>query len=327
MPREPAARPAAERVTRPQTGEGAPQWGGLAALSRRQSAVVSIEQLHALALSDDRVALLVAQGRLLRLHRGVYADGLARLAPRGRLFAAQLALGPSAFLSHRTALAVHGVRALDVRRIEVTVVSGHTPRRDGVFVHRTSTDPPATEVRTVDGLRVAAPWRALIEVAAFERDGELDRLIAGLARRRLLDLGRIDAAIARRAGVRGIVSLRAALARYRPAPPDASTLERDFAAWLATHAEIAAPERNLHLQGDGARWELDFLWPAQRLVVETDGSPYHLTPSELERDRVKDAWLQRHGYRVLRVTDFRFAHDRSGILDDLRALIGGRRAA
>ena len=248
---------------------------------RRQSGVIAAEQLAELGFGPNQVARLVRDGILARRHQGVYADGLAPLTPRGRLFAAQLALGPSAFLSHRTALAVHGVRALDVRRIEVTVVSGHTPRRHGVFVHRTSTDPPATEIRTVDGLRVAAPARVLIEVAAFERDGELDRLIAGLARRRRLHLARIDAAIARRAGVRGIVSLRAALARYRPAPPDVSTLERDVAAWLDTQPQIPTPQRNVHLEDDGMRWEIDFFWPEQRLAVETDGRAYHLTPSEL----------------------------------------------
>lgn len=70
-------------------------------------------------------------------------------------------------------------------------------------------------------------------------------------------------------------------------------------------------------------WEVDFLWPAQRVVVETDGAPYHRTPRELERDRVKDAWLQRHQHRVLRVTEFRFAHDRPGIADDLSAMVLG----
>jgi very-short-patch-repair endonuclease len=62
-------------------------------------------------------------------------------------------------------------------------------------------------------------------------------------------------------------------------------------------------------------------------VVETDGEPYHLTPEELERDRLKDAYLQRHDIKVIRVTGFRFEHDRSGILDDLLALTKSARAA
>lgn len=287
---------------------------------RRQSGAIATEQLAELGFGRNQIMRLVRAGVLQRLHRGVYVDALSPLVPRGRLFAAQLALGPSAFLSHRTSLGVDGVRALDWRRIEVTVVSGHTPRRDGILVHRTSTEPPATEIRTIDGLRVAAPARALIEVAAFERDDELDRLIANLARRRLLNLEHVDAAIARRAGVRGIVRLRAALARYRPEPAeDKSGFERAFAAWLATIPDIPPPQRNIRL----GPWEIDFFWPAQRVAVETDGDAYHCTPAELERDRIKDAWLQRNRSSVLRVTEFRFEHDKTGIIQDLCGLLEG----
>ncbi len=294
-------------------------------LGRRQDGVFAIEQLYALGVSDDRLALLVAQGRLRRRYRGVYVDALTTPTPRAELLAAQLALGPTAFLSHRTAAALHGLRPLNVRAIEVTVIADHTPRRGGLTVRRTVDAPDPSEIRTRGALRVSSPARMIIELASRESRTELDRLVADCARRRLLQLEGIDAALRRRGRVPGLAKLRAALEHYRPAPVDASTLERDVAAWLATHPDIPTPERNVRL-GDG-RWEVDFLWPAQRLVLETDGSPYHLTPSELERDRVKDAWLQRHGYRVLRVTDFRFAHDRSGILEDLRALVGGRRAA
>jgi len=257
----------------------------------------------------------------VRRHRGVYADALVKPTRRGRLLGAQLALGDESFLSRRTALGVARARAINLREIEVTVVAEHTPRHSGLVVHRTSIEPLADEVRVIDGLRVASPSLALVETAGRESDAELDRLIAELARRRLLDLERIDAAIARRRGLRGIARLRAALARYRPPAGDpaqrASAFERGFAAWLSEHPEIPAPERNVRL----GPWEVDFHWPAQRVVAETDGDQYHRTPQELERDRVKDAWLQRHGVKVIRVTEFRFAHDRAGILSDLVAML------
>ena len=148
---------------------------------------------------------------------------------------------------------------------------------------------------------------------------ELDRLIAELARRRLLDLDAVDAAIARRAGLPGIVALRSALHRYRPSEhQDVSTFERDFAAWLRADPDIPKPRRNVRL----GPWELDFHWPGQGVVAETDGSPYHRTPGELERDRIKDAWLQRHALKVLRVTDYRFRYDRPGIRVDLLGMLG-----
>ena len=49
--------------------------------------------------------------------------------------------------------------------------------------------------------------------------------------------------------------------------------------------------------------EVDFFWPEQRLIVETDGRGTHLTPAAFERDRARDARLLALGYRVLRFTD------------------------
>jgi Protein of unknown function (DUF559) len=294
----------------------------MAMLSRRQDGVLEIFQLRQRGFSDDRVGRLVRQGRLIRRHRGVYVDALMKPTQRGRLLGALLALGDTSFLGRRSALGLYGVRLVNLREIEVTVVADHTPRHQGLAVHRTTVVPDAHEIRIIDGLRVASPSLALVETAARETPQELDRLIAELARRRLLDVGQIDHAIERRKGLRGLPRLRAALARYRPPDPERATtsesaFERDFAAWLAEHPEIPAPERYVKL----GPWELDFYWPTHRLVVETDGDQYHRTPQELERDRVKDAWLQRHDHRVIRVTEFRFAHDRPGILGDLRAMV------
>jgi very-short-patch-repair endonuclease len=49
-------------------------------------------------------------------------------------------------------------------------------------------------------------------------------------------------------------------------------------------------------------YEVDFLWPAERLIVEVDGYAFHSTRTAFERDRLRDADLQARGYRVIRVT-------------------------
>jgi hypothetical protein len=149
-----------------------------------------------------------------------------------------------------------------------------------------------------------------------------------MARHKQLDLTRVEASIAHRPRAAGIENLRDALRRYGPAHSphivDRSWLERNVAQWLTEHPEIPTPQRNVWLDD---RWELDFFWPEHRLVLEIDGEPYHLTPDELERDRLKDTYLQRRDIKVIRVTGFRFDHDRSGILEDLLALTKRARAA
>ena len=97
------------------------------------------------------------------------------------------------------------------------------------------------------------------------------------------------------------------MAAYRPTPADKSGFEREFAHWITTDPRIPPPQRNVYLGG----WELDFYWPDQGVVAETDGERYHMLPADRERDYRKDAWLQRHRIAVLRVGEFRFEHDRA----------------
>jgi hypothetical protein len=59
-----------------------------------------------------------------------------------------------------------------------------------------------------------------------------------------------------------------------------------------------------------------------RLAVELDGRPYHVAVQDMERDRLNDAALQRLGHVPIRFTDFRFEHDRPGILRDLHHFLG-----
>ncbi len=88
-------------------------------------------------------------------------------------------------------------------------------------------------------------------------------------------------------------------------------------AWLARCDWIPAPQRNVQM----GPFELDFFWPQFNLVLETDGRPYHSTIGDIERAHAKDAWLQQRRLRVVRVTNWQFAHNRRPILDALRGFM------
>ena len=49
-------------------------------------------------------------------------------------------------------------------------------------------------------------------------------------------------------------------------------------------------------------FEVDFLWPQARLVLEFDGGKFHRHPRAFENDRRRDQILVAAGYRVIRVT-------------------------
>jgi hypothetical protein len=277
--------------------------------------VISVEQLHEAGLSYREINGWVRRGHLLPLHRGVFIVGHRNVLTKAYLVAALLAAGPQAFLSHRTAAAVWGLREVATSRIDVTVPGCKRRSRGPLKIHHTTV---ATGVTVRNGLRVSSFPRLLIELAPLESPRELDRLITVGVRKGFLDLERVESALRRSARRPGVAKLTAALKDYLPRPDRKSGLERAFDELLAQHPEVPPPQRNIYLHG----WEIDCYWPEQRLVVELDGRPYHIVAKEIERDRLKDAKLLSVGIRVLRITDSRFEHDPLGALGDLLAALG-----
>jgi very-short-patch-repair endonuclease len=273
-----------------------------------------LEQLLALGLSHDEVHRVVQRGWLHRLHRGVYAVGHPNIVPYGKLVAALLACGPTAFLSHRTAAAVWGLRGLSTRSIEVTV-PGQTRCRPGLRVHRTATPPDPADLATRNGLRVSSVARLLIELAPVEKRSELDRLITQCVRKRILDLRAIEGALARHTRRPGVAKLKQALRAYRPHRDRHSDLERTFDKLIKGTA-VPPPQTNIVLDG----WELDCYWPEAGLVVELDGRDYHTAVRDMEKDKLKDSRLLLKGIRTMRVTELRLELEPHRVLADVIAL-------
>ena len=71
-------------------------------------------------------------------------------------------------------------------------------------------------------------------------------------------------------------------------------------------------------------YEVDFLWRDRALVVETDGFRHHSDRAAFESDRVRDAAVQRFGFRVLRFTYRQVTEDRTSVVAALRDLLGER---
>jgi very-short-patch-repair endonuclease len=67
---------------------------------------------------------------------------------------------------------------------------------------------------------------------------------------------------------------------------------------LIRSANLPMPRFNARVAG----YEVDAVWPEQRLVVEVDGYAYHGHRAQFERDRRRDLALTAAGYRVIRVS-------------------------
>jgi very-short-patch-repair endonuclease len=276
--------------------------------------------LYELGFTYWQIRRKLGLGRLHLVHHNVYAVGHPRLTSQASLVAAFLSVGPRSFLSHRTAAAAWGLRAVNVHSIELTLPgSGGRPHAN-VTVHRTQSEPHRGEIRWHGDLRVSSVPRMLVELAVREKPAELARLVTMAVQKRLLRLdaqdGRaaLEAILARHHRRPGMTTLKAVLAAYRRTDSSKSGLERAFDRLIAQHPDIPEPHRNVEID----HWEIDRFWPAHNLAVELDGRPYHIAAAAMEKDRIKDAYLLRHGITPLRFTDFRVEHDAPGILGDLR---------
>jgi very-short-patch-repair endonuclease len=134
----------------------------------------------------------------------------------------------------------------------------------------------------------ATPARTLLDLATRLSPHDLERAVNEALVQKLSTKQELNR-LARRSS-----ALEAALA-YEPALTRSEAEDRLLA---LVRAARLPPRTNVKV----TRYEVDFLWPGERLTVEVDGFAFHSSRAAFERDRTRDADLQAAGYRVTRVT-------------------------
>jgi predicted transcriptional regulator of viral defense system len=273
----------------------------IARLAERQHGVVSLPQLQFLGLSARAVRDRVAAGRLTRIHRGVYAVGHGRLTKRGHWMAAVLAYGPTARLSHRSAAGLEGIRPDNRAKTDVTLPSRSARPRPGIDVHTSTTLVPA-DVTAIDGIPCTSLPRTLLDLAEVVDERAIAKAVDQAEVLRKFDLRAVNEVLSRAAGRRGAAVLKRVLAEYEgPTLTDRELEERFFA--LCRSAALPKPAVNEWITLDrGIAYKADFLWRAERLIVETDGWGSHGTRQAFENDRRRDRRLSVAGWTVVRFT-------------------------
>lgn len=268
----------------------------IGSLAARQHGVVARAQLLRAGLPRHAIDYRVKRGRLRCLHRGIYRVGPVR----GRLeseAAAVLACGETAVLSHRSAGHLwEMLRGRPEDPVEVSIGRGDRNPGPSVRVHRV-TGLAVDETTEVQGIPVTTPARTVLDLAASVGEWELEQALARAERSGRGVLQELETLLMRYPRRSGTRVLRAILARDAEPALTRSVAESRFLA-LIRSAELPEPEANARIQG----YEVDFLWRAQRLVVEIDGFEFHSSSSAFERDRLRDGALIAGGWRVLRVT-------------------------
>lgn len=276
----------------------------IAQIAGRQYGYVTRAQLLEVGVGSAAIGRWAARGRLIRVHVGVYAVGHPRGEAVAVAAAAGLACGEGAVLSHETAAALWGFGSRWPAIPEVTGVRGH--RRPGIRHHRSQTL-RRRDVRRHRGLRVTSAARTLhdlrarLTVAQFTRAVNDARLAGLLSAADLTELESLTAVTERptRSGFEDLV-----LAEIR----------------LCGFPE---PRVNAHVLGH----EVDFLFAAERVIVELDGWKYHSDRATWERDHARDAHTAAAGFTTVRITWRRWHEDRKQVLANLASVLRTRRAA
>ncbi len=263
-----------------------------------------LEQLAELGLSTRSANYRAAAGRLHRIHHRVYSlIPFSLLTREGRWLAAVLACGGGAVLSHESAAALEGLRWYGGAKIEVTVPGRSKRRRDGIRVHRSTTLTQA-DVTTVNGIPCTTVARTLFDLADSLNRRRLERAFDQAEVSGVLNLQAINDQLRRNptraaAGkVRGLLETH-----YIGRTPTWSQLEEAFLE-LTRRLGLPDPEVNGWITLDDglpAIWG-DFVWRAQRVVVETDGHQSHGTRQKFELERVQDQRLTVANWRPVRTT-------------------------
>lgn len=284
----------------------------IGALAECQHGVVSRRQLLELGLDRGAIVHRLKLARLRPVHRGVYTIGHRLLTQDGRWMAAVLAYGPHAVLSHRAAAALWGMRG--GTRLEVTVPTG-LQGRDGIQVHRAKF--PADERTTHRGIPTTTVPRTLLDLSAVVKRHEVRSALRKAEQLRLTDplsLHDLTTRYPRRPGLKAIkalleeASIGARIIR--------SELEERFQDFLI-RIGLPLPQTNVVIEG----YEVDCVWPEQRLIVELDGHATHSPTYAFELDRARDRRLEAAGWHVIRITWRQLELEADLVEADLRRLL------
>ncbi len=288
-------------------------------LAQGQHGVVTRGQLLRLGMTTGQVEGWLKRGELRILHRGVYLVGPVE-PPHARELAAVLACRGGGAISHRSG--VHLLELLPYPAqpgpVHVTVPGRHVAGAANVVVHETKALAPY-EIRQRHGIPVTGPIRTLLDFATDCTDEELERTVAEAFALHLTGPGALQRELEKRRGRRGTTRLRSLLDGDGPRRTRSSPERKLLSALRAAGAPDTLTNHRV------GRWEVDFYWPDQRLVVEVDAYSTHSSPWAFERDRRKSGELAALGLLVHRVTRRRIDCDLATVVAEIQDFL--RRAA
>lgn len=288
----------------------------IAGLAGRQRGNVARAQLLDAGIGKGAIDHRIARGRLHPQFpgAGVYLVGHDVAPPLSTQYAALLACGPEAVLSHRSAAALWGFLSRQPTEVDVTVPGRIRKGPKGIRVHSGSLT--RAERKGKHGLAVTSPARTCRDLGEQLEPDQHERAIAEARVLKLVTDRQLRAAIAAAPSRPGSSATKRILDRedgpqLTRSEPEALVLK------LVRAARLGSPRANATVLG----YEVDLVWEKEKVIVEFDSWQFHSDRRSFERDRRKAADLQLAGYTVLQLTWRRLTEEPYAVVAQLAAAL------
>jgi hypothetical protein len=259
----------------------------IAALIARQHGHVTRKQLRDGGLAARTIDHRIESGKLIVVHKGVYAAGYLRVEPVARAMVAVLACGEGAVLSHDSAAALWGLRPWP--QVPEVTTREHV-RRPNIDAHR-STTLERNDRRTRLNVPTASAGRAIADIAPRLNDKQLTRATQDARHEGHLKPTDLHRLLLRCPRLQDLVDPKQ--------NPTNSGFEDILIPWL-THHGLPIPVINTKVNGH----QVDALYPEHKLILELDSWPYHKGYPAWRSDRERDGEnLASGGFRTFRIPE------------------------
>jgi hypothetical protein len=253
-------------------------------------------------MSSDQIDRRLRSSIWIPLHRGVYRVAGSQVTLEMLAFAAVLAAGRDAIVSHDTAARLWRLEGSWASEIHVIVRRwcGRIPR---LIAHQPKVFAPKEATR-LGRLPITMCLRTLLDVAPSLSDTDLEDTLDDLLRRGAVAAQVVLSATRVRSGLPSMGRL-AALAEERIGKPVSGSKKENRLRRLFDAAGLPQPRWQFVVRdADGSFVARpDFAYPAARLVIEFDGYSAHASRRQWERDRVRQNKIVALGWLPIRVTD------------------------
>lgn len=273
----------------------------LVAIASGQFGMFSLRQASDVGVSRDALRKAAVRGWVSPVRRGVYA--FAGVAPTRwqAVYAAALAAGSSAVISHTSAATVHSLYGVAPVGIELTVPNAEARRLAGVTIHR-STTLRRGDVDFRNRAAVTTPVRTVIDLAPRFHEPLLGKIVDEGSICRLWTPETLMARIDRLPKeTPGLAELRSVLqARTGEGHPD-SVLEQRIIRVVRRH--FSGFQIHAQVTVGGEVFIVDIAWLDRKVAAEIDGLAVRTTSlSKFDHVLRRDNKLRRNGWRVVHLT-------------------------